>query len=136
MKIHPLINKKSSHYINENGEHEIFKMQEIFKDCELESWCKLNEYKYKIRLGKKQGEQESDNLKKQRTFKYSKMLYELSSFNDYLCDNLSEIVQEIKHGILDEDKAKAFLNGEIKIKSQKYWHDLAIELVKYMLEEE
>jgi len=76
---HPLVNSDSKHY-NNNGHQTIYDLEQVLTIREMIGFCKGNIFKYKSRLGKKEG---SNDLKKIKTYEnYLKLLQSLTFDDD------------------------------------------------------
>lgn len=132
MKKHPIFNSNSTHYDNES-KPAILQMQERMSLKELRNYCIGNVYKYELRLGKKQGESEEENLKKQETYKYAALLYTLMN---KLSDTQEEwyLLYQIYLAKITEEEIKEYLAkprfyaGDIEI-----YIDSFKELLEYLL---
>jgi len=81
MKLHPLINKESSHY-DTGKTSAIEELEKVLTVTEMIGFCKANIFKYRYRLEEK-GQKDSD-IKKIRTYEnYLSLLEELSDSGYY-----------------------------------------------------
>ena len=64
--MNPLINKDSPHYQMVGGAEAIELMEKLFTNEELLSWAKLNSFKYRFRVGKK--DSDTSDIKKMKTY--------------------------------------------------------------------
>jgi len=86
MKLHPLINKESSHY-DTGKTSAIEELEKVLTVTEMIGFCKANIFKYQYRLENK-GQKESD-IKKIHTYENYLSLLEDLSDSGYYDDEVS-----------------------------------------------
>lgn len=132
MKKHPIFNSSCTHYDNES-KPAILQMQERMSLEELRNYCVGNVYEYELRLGKKQGESEEENLKKQETYKYAALLYTLMNKFGVL-EEERELLFKIYHAKITEEEIKEYLAKPKHYAGDKeIYMDSLKELLEYLL---
>lgn len=132
MKKHPIFNSNSTHYDNES-QPVILQMQTKMSYKELKAYCIGNVYKYQGRIGKKKGESEEENLKKQETYKYSALLYTLiEKLED--CELEWQMLMNIYQAKITEEEIKRYLAKQrLYAGDKEIYIDSFRELLKYLL---
>jgi len=82
MKLHPLINKESSHYDTDKTSA-IEELEKQLTVTEMIGFCKANIYKYKYRMDHK-GQKESDQKKIETYTNYLSLLLQLDDAGYFL----------------------------------------------------
>jgi len=100
--IHPLLNPKSFHYLDENKKTTIEKMEEELTVNEQLGWCKGNIFKYTDRQDRK-GQKDSDIEKIADFERYFDFLYQcyLQFDGDTICKDAYECLNIEVEYIID-----------------------------------